>query len=80
MIGRKRGIRVRCSRAACQARRTLRQDPDLYLSPPPCRYCGNRKYRVDVYRHKVELKRRCFCDAYWFPHRPGSGDCQHENC
>jgi len=67
--------RVRCSRKACQARRTLPRHPDSYIRPPRC-HCGSTSWRIDRYRMTQEFPELCQCDGYWFPHRPGSGMCR----
>lgn len=69
-------VRCRCSRKACQARKTLAKHPDEYLrKPPPCPMCGGRKWRVDRWRHRHELGRYCWCNGAHYPHRPGSSVC-----
>lgn len=68
----KRCYRYRCSRKACQQRRTLRHAPDWYIRMPRCRACGSR-LRWDRYRDRVELDRQlCRCDRAPYPHRRGS--------
>lgn len=68
---------VRCSH--CDARRTLNRHPDDYIRVPRCRSCGQNRYRVDKYRARFERgpKHRCTCYRYHFPHRRGSGYCDH---
>lgn len=69
----RRSYQVRCSRAVCQARRTLRQHPDDYVRPPTCD-CGNKRWRIDWYRtSRIESQRfTCHCARLPFPHRAGS--------
>ena len=71
---------VRCCR--CRARRTLNRHPDEYVRLPQCRApgCRSRRYTVDAYRTRVERGgkvRPCKCYGYSFPHRRGSGYCEH---
>jgi hypothetical protein len=70
-------FRCRCSRKACQARKTLAKHPDDYAAgrTPRCPMCGNRKWRVDGWRHKHELHRYCWCNGAHYPHRYGSSVC-----
>ena len=63
----------RCKR--CRSRKSFRRHPDDYRVPKRCS-CGG-EFSVDSYRMVKEHKRTlCHCDAYWFPHRVGSGDCR----
>lgn len=76
---------VRCR--ACRARRTLTRNPEEYYRIPPCRRCGKRNWGLDTYRSKHERGSkprtgRCYpgrdsCGGYHFPHRKGSGFCDH---
>jgi hypothetical protein len=62
----------RCKR--CRGRKTFKRHPADYKVQKRCS-CGG-EYSVDSYRlrkeHKLTL---CHCEAYWFPHRRGSGTC-----
>lgn len=63
----------RCKR--CRSRRSFKRRPDDYRVPKRCSFGG--EFSVDSYRLKKEHRRTlCHCDAYWFPHRQGSGDCR----
>ena len=53
-------------------RRTLKKPLEEYQRTPKCKGCGSIKFWTDKYRDKKENKNNCNCDAYWFPHRPGS--------
>jgi hypothetical protein len=66
----------RCSRKACQQRRTLPRHPNTYIRPPRCRGCGGRSFRVDKFRKRVENKRyACDCNGYGFRHKIKSKWC-----
>lgn len=72
----------RCSH--CNARRKLPKHPEEYRLQPKCP-CGARRWRMDSYRHRVELPQMraktgrykvCHADCYHHPHRIGFGDCK----
>jgi len=63
----------------------LPKHPEEFTRQPRCANCGERSWRQDKYRHRVELplirtKRGryapCYCDGYHHPHRVGSADCK----
>lgn len=63
-----------CRCKKCRGRKTFRKHPLDYVREPKCS-CGG-SYSVDSYRQNTEHRRvLCHCDAYWFPHRQGSGNC-----
>lgn len=73
-------FRYRCSRHSCQARVTLPRLVEQYVRPHKCHACGGTSFRLDKYRHRVELhkSRTCECDGYHFPHRMGCQPwCKH---
>lgn len=73
--------RRRPGQRECGARRTLAKPLHDYVTPPPCRHCGQRRrYRVDLSRTLERgryRKKPCRCYEYPFPHRLGSGLCIH---
>lgn len=67
----KTGAWYRCTH--CWTRRTLPRPVEEYIRQPKCRGCGRLLTYRDKHREKVEMKRKpCHCDAFHFPHRPGS--------
>lgn len=48
-------MKTHCRCGTCGARRKLDSHPDEYRVQPRCVRCGNRNWRRDEYRHRVEL-------------------------
>lgn len=76
---------------SCGHRRKLKRHPDEYLIQPRCE-CGARSWRLDNYRHRVELEQirrglgryaRCYCSGHalvlGYPHRLGSVWCCYQS-
>ena len=67
----------------CDTRRSLAQHPNRYSATryiPRCPSCGARKWYVDKWRLKHEVRGNgdtCGCGGYWFWHRKGSKWCEH---
>lgn len=67
---------VRCRH--CQRRRCLPRLLSDYETPPACRTCARRDYRVDKWMNRRNTTLACCsCAGYWFPHRRGSLFCWH---
>ena len=67
----------RCTKRKCQKRVVINKQLDRYVRPPKCN-CG-APLRVDKYNDSRPWRlNTCHCDAYWFPHNAGRGDCERE--
>jgi hypothetical protein len=75
------GIPFRCWR--CNARNTLPKPWWEYATGAKrrCKVCGRSSLFLDkarAKRNKQYLKKYvCHCGAYHYPHRKGSGECEH---
>lgn len=66
----------RCSR--CQKRFSFRRHWQTYKRFKKCDRCGSLNFYVDKTRMRRDnAKLSCWCDAYHYPHRRGSGICAH---
>lgn len=62
----------KCNR--CKTRNTWTKALQEYAKGRTCRHCGNSTFHVD--RERMNRK-ACGCMGYHFPHRKGSGCCDH---
>ncbi len=56
----------------CDKRRALKHHHTWYIRKPKCKVCNSELVYVDVWQMKKNKENTCYCDAYHFPHRPGS--------
>jgi len=67
----------------CFTRRSLAMRPEQYSAEryiPRCPSCGARKWMIDRWRLKHEVRGKgdtCYCSGYHFMHRKGSKYCEH---
>jgi len=63
----------------CDARRSLRRNPQQYIHQPKCPKCGERNWAIDWHRVEKEMGPLPMCNCtggLHFPHRKGSKYCE----